>query len=448
VALGGVGTSGAEAQGVLTLEGALEVAEANNPTYRQAHNNVELNSSEMRAAWFEQILPSASLTLFNTAFTGNLARRATDNFGNPIERPEADWVYFSSTRQQLDVRWNIQGASLWQAYNIQKLTNQSRAASERRAITNLEVSVQRAYMDALEQQDLMRAEEELVEARRVDLDVAERMFSLALRTRVDVLNAELAIEQQMLALRQQQAAFEQAKLQLRLELGDDGREPFTLADEALRIFDPVGLDPDALVMTALDVNPELRESRLSVEQGVHGVKQSRSSWWPQVQMGFTVSRVAQTPETEALFDVTFDEDLESNFYLALSIPMFNNFFSNRRDIRRAEVELDNSREAEREVRLRVEGSVRGAVLELSNQYETLRLAERSAEIAQEALRLAREEYRIGTRTFEDLRAAFDQDADTRRQVISARHSFVDALLSLEEAVGTRIGPAGPVAGGR
>ena len=41
--------------------------------------------------------------------------------------------------------------------------------------------------------------------------------------------------------------------------------------------------------------------------------------------------------------------------------------------------------------------------------------------------------------FEDLRSAFDQEAGTRRQVISARHSFVDALLSLEEAVGTRIG---------
>ena len=439
---------GAQAQEVLTLNRALEIAERRNPTYRQAVNSVELNSSDMRATWFQQILPRADLTLFNTLFTGNLARRATDNFGNPIERPEADWVYFSSTRQALNLSWNFQGASLFQAYRGQKLANENRDVAANRAITGLEVSVRRFYMDALEQGELMRAEEELVQARRVDLDVAQRLFSLAMKTRVDILNAELAIEQQTLSLRQQQAAFEQAKLSLRQELGEDELGAFTLAEEALPIFDPSSLDADALVMTALDVNPELRGSRLAVDQATLGFKQSRSSWWPNVAVGMTVSRVAQSPAGEALFDVSLDEELESNFYLQLSIPMFSDYFGNRQDNHRAEVELDNSREAEREVRLRMEGTVRSAVLELSNQYESLRLAGRSADIAQEALRLAREEYRIGSRTFEDLRSSFDQEASTRRQVITARHSFVDALLSLEEAVGTTVGPFGPVAGGR
>jgi outer membrane protein len=437
----------AGAQDVLSLERALDIAQRRNPAYRQAVNSVELNSTEMRATWVEQILPNANVTLFNTAFTGNLARRATDNFGNPIERPSADWVYFSSTRQALNLSWNIQGASLLQAYRGQRLANQGREVSVVRAITALEISVHRLYMDALEQRDLLRAEEELVEARRVDLEVAERLFSLAMRTRVDVLNAELAIEQQTLALRQQQAAFEQAKLALRQELGEDELGRFTLADEPLPIFDPSGLDADALVLAALDVNPELRESRLYVDQASLSLQQAQSSWWPSLALGMSVSRVAQTPQGEALFDVSLDEDLESNFYVQLSLPMFNNYFGNRRDIHRAQVDMDNRREAEREARLRTEGTVRSAVLELSNQFETLRLAERSAEIAQEALRLAREEYRMGSRTFEDLRSAFDQDASTRRQVITARHLFVDALLRLEEAVGVEVGPLGPSGSG-
>ncbi|MGD8321205.1 MAG: TolC family protein, partial [Gemmatimonadota bacterium] len=66
----------------------------------------------------------------------------------------------------------------------------------------------------------------------------------------------------------------------------------------------------------------------------------------------------------------------------------------------------------------------------------------------EALRLAREEYRIGTRTFEDLQQAITSEADTRRQVIEARYSFVDALLNLEEAVGTEVTPPAPAGGGR
>ena len=47
----------AGAQQVLTLDGALEIAEERNPAYRQAFNSVGLNSSEMRNTWLNQILP-------------------------------------------------------------------------------------------------------------------------------------------------------------------------------------------------------------------------------------------------------------------------------------------------------------------------------------------------------------------------------------------------------
>ena len=153
---------------------------------------------------------------------------------------------------------------------------------------------------------------------------------------------------------------------------------------------------------------------------------------------------------DALFDAALGNPIDSNFYAQFSIPMFNSFFRSRQEQFQAGVEYDNSLEAERETRLRVEETVRGALLELSNQWESLRIAERSLDIAQEALRLAREEYRIGTRSFEDLRATFDQEADTRRQVISARHAFVDALLNLQDAVGTavRVPGASAVSGGR
>ena len=293
-------------------------------------------------------------------------------------------------------------------------------------------------MDALEQRDLMRAEEELVEARRIDLTVAERLFSLALRTRVDVLTAELAVEQQSLVLRRQETSYEQAVLRLRTELGREEAVSLSLADEALPIFDPSGLEVERLVALALVVNPELQQSRLSIESANLGIQEAKNSWWPSVSMGVDVFRRSQGTQGASVFDVGISEPLEAQFSLNFSIPMFNNFFQNRQAMEQAAVQLDNGREAAREARLRIEETVRSALLELSNQHEVLRLAERSQVIAQEALRLAREEYRISTRTFEDLRTSFDSEATTRRQVITARHSFVDALLSLEEAVGTRV----------
>lgn len=426
----------------LTLDGALNVARGSNPTYRQAVNSAGLNDSELRTTWFDEVLPRARLNLFNTQFTGNLTRQGFDNFGNPIENPISDWKYFSQTNQSLDLTWSIQGASIFNALDRQHLTNQDRDIAETRALTGLEVDVRRSYWDALEQRELMRAEEELVGARRVDHEVAQRLFSLAMRTRVDVLNAELGIEQQALALRQQQAAFEKAKLTLRTRLGDEDMAPFRLGEESIPVFDPAVLDGDALVATALAVNPELRQAEVAVQTAKVGMKESKRSWWPTLILNFQVARRARTDKGDALFDVTFNEDLDQQFYIGLQLPMFNDFFRNQQSIRQSSIAYINRSEAERDTRLRVQESVRSALLELSNQYESLRLAERSGEIAQEALRLAREEYRIGTRTFEDLRQAIDTEATTRRQLIQGRYAFVDALLSLEEAVGARVTPTG------
>lgn len=426
----------------LSLQRALEIARARNPAYRQAVNDVDLNQVGTRATLFGEVLPRADVTLFSTAFTGNIQHRATDNFGNPIERPESDWVYFSSTRQGVDLNWRVQGASLFNALSRQKLMNRDREVAEDVAYVDMLVGVRRAFWDALEQRELLRAEEDLAEARGVDLDVAQRLFSLAMKTRVDVLNAELGIQQQSLTAQQQRAAYEKAKLALRTALGDDDLPPFEPSGEPLPIFDPSSLDAERLVRTALDVNPRLRRAGVGVETAQLTTKEARTAWWPTLQLGVNVYRVAQMRETEALFDVSFDESMDSRFYAQLSFPMFNDFFRNRQRQVEAAVTLDNQREQERATRLGIEENVRGALLELRTQYESLRLAERSAEIAQEALRLAQEEYRIGTRTFEALRQSIDSEADTRRQVIRARHSFVDALLGLEEAVGVPVGPGG------
>ncbi|MDA0313105.1 MAG: TolC family protein, partial [Gemmatimonadetes bacterium] len=357
----------------LTLDDALDVAVGSNPTYRQANNNISLNGIEMRTTWLDQILPQASLSLFNTAFTGNLQRTAQDNFGNPIDDPDAAWNYFSSTNQNLNLSWSIRGQSLFQAHKRQTLTNQGRNIAEVRALTDLQVQVQRLYMDAVEQRDLLRVEEELLAAREIDLDVAERLFSLAFRTRVDVLNAELAVEQQAFELRQQRTRHERALLSLRTQLGNEEIGPISLDDSALPLFDPSGLDADNLARSALTVNPELLQSGVSVRSSMLGVKEANNAWWPTIDMGIDVYRRTQLPQGQSLFDVSFDEELESRFFMQFSIPMFNNYFQNKQSIERASVQLENDMEAERAARLRIEETVRGALLELSNQWESLRL---------------------------------------------------------------------------
>ncbi len=424
---------------VLTLDQALALAAGQNPELRRAVNSTELNGSEMRATWMDQLLPQVGLNLFTTAFTGNLQRQAFDDFGNPRVDPQAEWNYFSRTRHSLDLSWSFQGLSLFHAHRRQRLVNEDRDAAEAVALADVQIAVQRDYLDALEQKALRAAEEELLEARRIDLDVAERLFSLGLRTRVDVLNAELAIEQQALSVRQQETAYTRALLSLRTTMGATDTRPIDVVDVALPLFDPSGLDASVLVSRAEETSPTLRQSEISIRTAELGLSERRSQWWPEISANVSLYRQSFRNQGNALFDPSTASEPEGNFVLQFSIPVLGGLAAQTVEQQQASVELRNQRETDRQARLELEEQIRGGLLDLENEWASYRLAERSNAIAQEAPRLAREEYRLGTRSFEELRPAFEQEADTRRQLITARYAFHDALLALEQAVGGPLG---------
>jgi outer membrane protein len=426
----------------LTLAEALDIARRANPGYRRAEGALDLNPAETRATWANQVLPNLNINLLRTGYNGNLTRRATDFFGNPIEDPQAEWVYSSSTSQGLSLNWSIQGTSLLNAPKRQSLTNAERVLQLEATGWTLGAEVRRRFFVALEQRELLDVEEAIRVSREVDLESARRLFDIAQRSRVDVLTAELQVAQQDQNIQQQRRSYEQAVLALRTQLGDPGLEPFQPVAEEAPVFDPSGLDAEGLVEMALTANPTLRQAASGVSGARLGVSEARQDWWPTLNLSFDYGRFAQTREADALMDLTPEEaDWRSSFSAFLSVPAFNNFLQTRASVTRAQVELDNQEFNLQERRLAVEQEVRTQLINLNNQHQLVALATRSLDIAGETVRLAREEYRLGTRTFEQLQEAVTQEADARRQVIQARYGFVDALLALEEAVGQRLGPS-------
>ncbi|MDT8341629.1 MAG: TolC family protein [Longimicrobiales bacterium] len=427
--------------GELTLEEALAIARNWNPGVRQAEQDLALNGVEARATWADQILPRVDLNLLRTGFAGNLTRRSTDFFGNPIENPGADWVFNSNTSQGITLNWTIQGSNLFDARARQSRTNLNRRLRLDAAAWELEAEVRSRFFDALEQRELLAVEEAIRTAREVDLESARRLFQIAQRSRVDVLTAEVQVERQELNVQEQRRRYEQALLLLGTSLGNSEMGAFHPAAPELPSFDPAGLDVDVLVERALGANPSLQESEGAVAGARLGVREARQRWFPTLNLSYNYGRLAQTRQGDALFDLSLDErEMQSSFAIILSLPMFNTYFRDEADEVRARVDLENRREALREQRLEVERQVRTELINLDNQHRSLAVAARSLELAGEAARLAREEYRLGTRTFEQLQETVTQEADARRQIIQARYGFVDALLELERVVGGRVLP--------
>ncbi|MEJ2538987.1 MAG: TolC family protein [Gemmatimonadota bacterium] len=438
-----VGTPDAEGDSaaVITLEDAVAIARSANPTFRQAVAALDLNAVERRATWATEVFPDVGVNLLQTGYGGNLTRRAFDNFGRPIEDPQAEWVYNSSTRQGVSLQWSIQGLSFVHAVRRQQRTNDDRILALRNQGWALEAEVRRRYFNALEQRELLEVESRIREAREVDLESARRLFEIAQRSRVDVLNAELQVAQQQQNIQAQQRTYEQAILSLRSYMGDPEIGPFELAAVEFTVFDPSGLDARELVELALEANPGLQEARASVTGAELGVSEARESWFPTLSVSFDYGRLAQTRRSDAFLDFSPEpNDWQSSFSVFLGVPLFNDYYQDRARIAQAQVELDAQEENLREQRLEVDRQVRTELINLNNEYQSLQLARRSLEIAGEAVRLAREEYRLGTRTFEQLQESVNHQADAARQVIQARYGFVDAWLALEEGMGRRVPP--------
>lgn len=430
----------------LTLGQALRIAQAHNPDYQKAVNRTDENGADMRQAWFDQVLPRASVNLFNTGYSGNLYHVGTGFYNNPIQRSAASWDYSSSTSQSLQLSWRIQGAEIVNAFRSQKLTNESRDVAAAGALTTTQIQVRMLYTEALSQRHLLEAEREVLASKRIDEQVTKRLFSLAQGSQVDVLKAELDVETQTQVVQQQRATFEKALLSLRTELGDPGLPPFRLDSVPLPIFDPSSLEAASLVALALKQSPDVQAARSQVDLARVAVSDSRSYWWPTVTMSAYFGRTAQATQNDALFDPKWSQPADKAFSIGLSLPMLNDFFGMRQSQVQNAVALENAKEDARKQRLTTEQNVRSDLLDLRSKWQALQVAETSAQIGAKEVQLARAQYRIGTLTFQDLRTSVNDDATARRALVTARQDFVDALLDLEEAVGTTVGPTSPGGG--
>ncbi len=429
----------AQAPRVLSLEEALELARLNNPVLRQAMNDLELTPAGMRAAW-GAFLPNLSLSL-STSVNLNRRLQAEDFFGNPIANPNVEWVTASSSGQSISAGVSLfEGGSRLHQRGAERARGVARERGVEAELTDTYARVANSFYQTLRQSDLLELELAILEGKRLDLESTRRLFELAIGTRVDVLAAELEVQQQERAVREAENEHDKALLGLRAEIAVPDLGEFTTLGTPPEPFDPVALDEVALISRALERSPRLQQTRAEVDVGRASLSAVRSTRWPTLSLSTAFYQSGYGQEYAAAFKPFSNDSRYASASLNLSLPVFTGF-STERSIAEAQVQLANAQERVRQTRMEAERDVRSRLIDLRGAYESYRLAERSSEIAEERLRLAREEYRLTSRTFSELQGAIEDATIERRTAIGALYDFIAARIALEQVVG------GPLDGG-
>ncbi len=420
----------------LTAERAFELAREGNPQYRSALNSLDLAGPQARQAW-GAFLPSLSIGA-NTR--GGFVRQlvGTDDFGNPIPNPNAQTRYNSGSGQNLSVTIPIfeGGRRFHELGGTRARSEALRWAAEAELLRAIS-AVERDFFEAQRQQELVTLEEELLAEVRRDLDATQRLFRLAARGRSDVLGGELAVQQQELSVRNAEAERSKALLGLRATLGASAQRFESVAPVPLGIFDPESLDVETLVADAVRTNASVRGAEANEAAAVAASKGARARRWPSVTMSGGLSRAAFGPDGTSLFDLSPSDQSSGSLSVGISLPLFQQFQTSFQ-IAQADVDRRNAAETTRQRRLETERDVRSAWIDLVSARSQVESTANALDIADERLRLVREEYRLAGKSFEDLQAALRAAAQARRDGVNARYGFVNARIALEEAVGSRV----------
>jgi outer membrane protein TolC len=118
----------------------------------------------------------------------------------------------------------------------------------------------------------------------------------------------------------------------------------------------------------------------------------------------------------------------------VSIPIFTQF---NRPLRAAQAgaQSDDAREAVRARALQVRTDVSQAYYGLQTAYRTISIQQTNRAAAQEQLRLATEQYRVGSATFLNVLDAQAASQQAEGDYIRAVYDYHRAIVTLETAVG-------------
>lgn len=335
----------------LSLKNAVEIALEENHSITISRNLEEIdeNSATIGNAGY---LPSLSL---NSSYSESIEDTRLE-FPN---QPGQDVSGSRSNRlnASLDFQW-VLFDGFGNRYRLQTLKRGAElgAVQSRREIELTLLQVIDLYLDVSTQSQLLDVTREAVEISNQRYRRALQNFEAGGGNRVDLLNAEVSLNQDSIRVVETELSLNRAKRNLQVLLGADPSTKVTVENN-IEVDDQISLD--TLLPAALSENARINASIIETEQARLQVQQSRAARYPQISTSasYNYNRV----ESDA-GQFLFQEADGFSAGLSFSFSIFDGFRRNL-SVQNNQIRLKNSNEQRR----LTENEVRSEVL---NTYET------------------------------------------------------------------------------
>jgi outer membrane protein TolC len=318
-------------------------------------------------------------------------------------------------------------------YRLQSLRRQADLGSiqSRLQVENTLLQVIERYLQVIGQIKLTNINRESVTISKERFERAQQQYQMGGRTKVNLLNAEVALNQDSVRYVESQANLREAKRNLLVLLG---QQPSGEINVESQIPIDEDLSLQKVLQSAINNNASLVSSQLQNKLAELSLQQSRSNRYPQLNAEASYSYTRSESEASLL---TFQETNGLTAGLSLQFNIFNGF-QRTIDIQNAQIELKNSREQRRRAKKNLQRDVRNAYETYSTNLFLLDKQELNVRTAQLNFERTKQAFELGQVSNTDFREAQLNLLQARQELISLQINAKVSEVELLQLSGSLI----------
>ncbi|MEG0851461.1 TolC family protein [Flavobacterium plurextorum] len=411
------------AQEVLTIEDAMKIALENNFEIKIAKNNSKISETNVTLG-NAGMLPNAGASITDNNSVTNSSQTRQDGTTTSLDNAKNNSLNYG-----VSLGWTVfdglkMFAKLDQLKELQKLGD----AELKRTILIKIGQVNSAYYDLVQQQHQLAALDTTIVISKQRLTLAQNRFSIGKASKLEVLNAQVDLNSDQVALLRQKESYANAKILLNQYLARDPKINFTVTD--LVTVDNKLILAD-LMNLAQKQNPALEAQIINKRIAELQLKQVKADRYPVVNLtsGYNFN------ESQSSLGFTSQASSRGlNYGFNATLNIFDGFNQHRNE-KVAKLQIENSQIAIEQQNMILNTQLSTAFQTYLTNLELIDLEEDNEAIAKQNLDITLDKFRIGTITTLDFRTAQLNYVNAKVRYSNAQYEAKLSEIALKELAG-------------
>ncbi|QSB25230.1 TolC family protein [Flavobacterium sp. CLA17] len=412
-----------QAQEVLTIEDAMKIALENNFEIKIAKNNSKISETNVT------IGNAGMLPVATASVTDNNSIQNSDQTRQDGTSTSLDNAKNNSLNYGVSIGWTIfDGMKMFARHDQLKELQKLGDSELKRTILFKIGQVNSAYYDLFQQQQQLAALDTTIVISNQRLTLAKNRFTIGKASKLEVLNAQVDLNSDQVALLRQKESYANAKILLNQYLARDPKIDFKVTDQVTVDSKLVLAD---LINLAQKQNPALETQIINKRVAELQLKQVKADRYPVVRLtsGYNF---AESESSLGFTSATSSRGLNYGFNATLNI--FDGFNQHRNE-KVAKLQIENSQIAIEQQNMILNSQLSIAFQTYLTNLELIDLEEDNEAIARQNLQITLDKFKIGTITTIDFRTAQLNYVNAKVRYSNAQYEAKLSEIALKELAG-------------